>query len=883
MSTHGDNFHYSLMYNSSNYDPTGRNEESKKATTTVSPEVQYLYPLHSSFSNEKIIRSISPTLRSNNSSFHQQHNSDSPLTAQSLPFSAGSRMFATLNTLTTDQIKVTRDLTQSAHDTMLKILISMRVRKEDTNSLRQAWCQFVRCWYERGVRATARQKALAVRRVSTMYEQKLKSSHRRNGISVLVAASHTWRRKRLQFAWARFEVSTGTGSARAATEHQALRWTSSIGIVRRFMHGCRSKRVMNAWFVWKQCIFACAATEAAEARAANRCFVGQHDEKLRLANAKAADWECEVNKHKDALARAEAAESSARETHERQVSRMQLRLARERQNAVERQNMTQQTDAARHRLEVSLLTKELGTLRETFEATVDERVNEAQKTHAEEKALMHSELHEEHRQKEALMEQRHLVEIWRLSQEVEGASLRHKEYASGENERLRAELERSEETSKANMRSLEARHVKLIRQVESKYEAELNTHRARMDNVEAKARSAASKTRAILARTFGVILFRTLLRLVRNRLRRAWMHLRANNEILQPPERDAPAPPVILSLPAAVPRDASKSHPHSVRQEKYTNDDELFFSPLSDANEGHQAPQRAVKLTGAFVEPAIANYTEASSVDGHLPPSFDGLKCPECGRMHAWTASVCEDPYCGSPLRIDNDLVPPPEVRCEIPFLKWLAPKNRRTLDSNLDQRNTSPPPYCRSADTNSSPRCFEDAAKIKKRPQKRPPRRALSGKSSSLPPRLGGNLKKSQHSKISTEKKDEDILVTQKSNEEQLNNEAQTREDRNFEEGQPTKEIGREPFVTIKDEAGEGNLEEKTSPQNAAASSSVTMPTEATVFSTLGNIQLHHLAWEGGQEVESLHQERPTSTWSQDGPTLEELSSGLLRDMDDR
>ena len=39
----------------------------------------------------------------------------------------------------------------------------------------------------------------------------------------------------------------------------------------------------------------------------------------------------------------------------------------------------------------------------------------------------------------------------------------------------------------------------------------------------------------------------------------------------------------------------------------------------------------------------------------------------------------------------------------------------------------------------------------------------------------------------------------------------------------------------------------------------------------------------EGGQEVESLHQERPTSTWSQDGPTLEELSSGLLRDMDDR
>ena len=115
--------------------------------------------------------------------------------------------------------------------------------------------------------------------------------------------------------------------------------------------------------------------------------------------------------------------------------------------------------------------------------------------------------------------------------------------------------------------------------------------------------------------------------------------------------------------------------------------------------------QHASEVAGA-VGVAAARGTQSAT------PSFTGLECPACGRTNAWAASACEYVNCGSPLRIDNDLVPPPEARCEASFLKWFAPLGNR-----------GPPPAGRWVPPARALKVI-GALVVSKRPKVRPPRK---------------------------------------------------------------------------------------------------------------------------------------------------------------
>lgn len=683
-----------------------------------------------------------------------------------------SRAFATRRPLTTDERKLKRDILRTAQEAVLRFVLGIKCRKDGHLSIRRAWVQLIRCWYERGVRARQdRQKALAVRRVSNMYEQTLKKSRRRSGISVIVVASQNWRRQRLRVAWLLLEYATGTGSGRAATEHQALRWTSSVGIVRRFFLSKRARRAQDAWFHWKQFVADDMAREDATARAAaESSIVSRQVEEHRLLSAKAEEWERIAREHSDVI----TTEVGAREKHEEEIARLRAKLAREKLSAAERLTLAQQSDAERHRREVAQLVGELGGVRSDIEMQVHERMGEAHRSHAEEKAILRAELEADYRRRELSLEKRHAEEVELLGRELQASRdlanclppMSDHQNLRSENNRLKAELQKSEAGAASHL-SESQKHAEALAELESIHASDLEAHQVQVLNMETKTRATAATSSAALRRASGLFVWSVIRRLQRGRLWGAWRQWHAfdgtfredelsekkqaavvqllrsvrtvvrrrltgvwntwkvkssiEDHPLSPPERNAPSPPRTL---AAVVQHAASDGVGA--------DDDLFFSPRGDAD--LEPLQQAVRVTGA-VEAAKS------------PPSFDGLECPACGTLHAWTASVCDN--CRSPLRLDNDIIPPPEVRCEIPFLNWLKPKNRQQIDEQARRGNNSPPPYRRTPSmeslsvhslSRSSHKRFEDQSNVRKRPQKRPPRRSLSAKATSLPPRLGAS-----------------------------------------------------------------------------------------------------------------------------------------------
>ena len=259
--------------------------------------------------------------------------------------------------------------------------------------------------------------------------------------------------------------------------------------------------------------------------AAESSIVSRQVEEHRLLSAKAEEWERIAREHSDVI----TTEVGAREKHEEEIARLRAKLAREKLSAAERLTLAQQSDAERHRREVAQLVGELGGVRSDIEMQVHERMGEAHRSHAEEKAILRAELEADYRRRELSLEKRHAEEVELLGRELQASRdlanclppMSDHQNLRSENNRLKAELQKSEAGAASHL-SESQKHAEALAELESIHASDLEAHQVQVLNMETKTRATAATSSAALRRASGLFVWSVIRRLQRGRLWGAW-------------------------------------------------------------------------------------------------------------------------------------------------------------------------------------------------------------------------------------------------------------------------------------------------------------------------------------------------------------------------